>query len=381
MAVFLSWNSRGENAEALVADVFKTHGWDIERPSEKQSFDLLISQKKQRFVVELKSLAEGRADRVIPILSQAILQAQAYARNVKDAEPLAIVSVGNASHSLLKNFEAFVDRYVPNVAVGLVSDNGLRYFRGAGLEALNADLEEPRRYEAGPYHQPANLFSDLNQWMLKVLLASELPDKLLNAPKEKYRTGSELAEAANVSAMSASRFLQQLRNEGYLSESSRYITLVRRSELFRRWCSALMRYSPELPMRFLIRGAIQKQLPQILASHKGESCLGLFQAADALGFGHVSGVPPYIYVPKLPQPGDKKWKMLVAASSDEKPDLIVRQALSPKSVFRGAVDQAGVAASDIIQVWLDVSNHPARGNEQADFIYKKALLPIIQSET
>jgi hypothetical protein len=28
-------------------------------------------------------------------------------------------------------------------------------------------------------------------------------------------------------------------------------------------------------------------------------------------------------------------------------------------------------------VWLDVANHPSRGEEQADLIYEKALRPII----
>jgi hypothetical protein len=61
------------------------------------------------------------------------------------------------------------------------------------------------------------------------------------------------------------------------------------------------------------------------------------------------------------------------------PDLIVRQALSPKSIFRGAVHQDGMFASDVIQVWLDVANHPSRGEEQADLIYEKVIRPIIKN--
>jgi len=29
--------------------------------------------------------------------------------------------------------------------------------------------------------------------------------------------------------------------------------------------------------------------------------------------------------------------------------------------------------SDILQVWLDVSQHPSRGKEQADLIWRKIL--------
>lgn len=372
--------NRQENAEALLAQLFEANGWDVGRSPEHgwKHSDLMVRRGAQRFVVEIKALAEGRADRVIPLLSQAILQAQVNALDAGDAQPLAVIFVDNASSSLSKQVGSFVEQYAPNVAIGLVSKNGLRYFKGAGLEELNAEAEEPRWYgNSASSNQSVNLFSDLNQWMLKVLLAPEIPENLLQAPRQRYQSGAELADVAKVSPMSASRFLQQLRSEGYLDDSSRYLALVRRQELFRRWRSAAMRPSPELPMKFLIRSPVEQQIKGLLAKHEGEACLGLFAAADALRLGHVSGVPPYIYVPKLPRPDDKKWKALVAASPSEKPDLIVRQALSPKSAFRGAVHQDGLIVSDVIQVWLDVANHPSRGEEQANLIYDKALRPLI----
>jgi len=377
-----SSQSRNKNAEVLVAQLFEANGWDVEHSPKYGSrrLDLVARKGPQCFVVEIKALAEGRGDRVIPLLSQAILQAQANAFDAGNAKPLAVVFVENASSSLSKQVGSFVEQYARNVAVGLVSKNGLRYFRGAGLEELNAEPEEPRWYgHNASSNQPVNLFSDLNQWMLKVLLAPEIPERLLRAPRLEYRSVAELADVAQVSPMSASRFLQQLRNEGYLDASSRNLVLVRREELFRRWRSAAMRPSPEIPMKFLIRSPVEQQIQELLAKHEGEACLGLFAAADALRLGHVSGVPPYIYVPKLPRPDDKKWRGLVAASPSEKPDLIVRQALSPKSAFRGAVHQDGLIVSDVIQVWLDVANHPSRGAEQADLIYEKALRPIIDN--
>lgn len=375
-----SSNSRGKNAEDLVVRLFESNGWEIEAsPAEgSRGPDLIVQRGAQRFVVEIKALAEGRADRVIPLLSQAILEAQAYALDAGDARPLAVICVENASSSLLNHVSSFAERYAPDVPIGVVSESGFRYFRGPALEELNAEPEQPRWFGAPASNQAINLFSDLNQWLLKVLLASEIPDHLLEAPRHRYRSGSELAEAARVSNMSVSRFLQQLRNEGYLDDSSRYLVLVRRAELFRRWRSAVMRPPPELPMRFLIKGAVQQQIHRLLAGHQ-EACLGLFAAADALQLGHVSGVPPYVYVPKLPRSGEKKWSALLIASPSEVPDLILRQALSPKSIFRGAVHRDDLMVSDVIQIWLDVANHPSRGEEQADLIYQKLLRSIIDN--
>lgn len=375
----ISPKSRSENAKDLLAKLFESNGWNVHWVDGRNPRPNLIIQKHdQRFVVEIKASSEGRADRVIPLLSQAILEARANAPDAGHAQPLAVICVEKASASLLKQVSSFAERYAQNVAIGIVSASGIRHFHGAGLEELNAEPEELGWPESSPLQCPINLFSDLNQWMLKVLLAPEIPDHLLNAPRQKYRGGSELADAANVSPMSASRFLQQLRSEGYLDDSSQHIALVRRRELFRRWRSAVMRPSPELPMRFLIRSPAEKQIQELLAKHEGDACLGLFAAADALRLGHVSGVPPYIYVPKLPSRDDMRWRALFAASPSETPDIIVRQALSPKSAFRGAVHKEGLIVSDVIQVWQDVANHPSRGEEQADLIYEKALRSIFK---
>jgi hypothetical protein len=37
----------------------------------------------------------------------------------------------------------------------------------------------------------------------------------------------------------------------------------------------------------------------------------------------------------------------------------------------------GAAASDVLQVWLDVAAHPSRGAEQADLIRRRVLEPIV----
>lgn len=161
-----SFKKRTGNANALIADLLEAHGWHIDR-SPKYGInrpDLIVRKAAQRFVVEVKVLAEGRADRVIPMLSQAILQAQAQANafDVGTTKPLAVIFVESASHSLAKHIESFSEKYVPNVAVGLVSKGGLRYFRGAGLEELNAEPEEEKWQGSSLSNQPINLFSDLN---------------------------------------------------------------------------------------------------------------------------------------------------------------------------------------------------------------------------
>lgn len=372
----LSPNKHVAPAEQHVADFFRSNDWSVEvLPGAPASADLIIRRGAERFIVEIKAVSEGRPDRVIPMLSMAILQVKAAAEHSENALPLAIIYVPDASPSLARHVDSFARKFAKDVSVGIIARHGSQYFRGAAFQELNRLPEELNPSATLQVPQAINLFSDLNQWMLKLLLAWELPEGLLNAPRKKFRNGADLAEAAQVSAMSASRFLQQLRSDGHLSDSSPHLRLVRREELFRRWGAATMRSGPEMPCRFLLRAPASQQIRGLLSKHLEDACLGLFAAADELNIGHVSGVPPHIYVRKLPQVGALDWSELMA-HPNERPDLILRQAPFPQSTFRGAICQNGLMVTDVIQTWLDVMHHPARGAEQATLIYKKFLLPI-----
>ncbi|HVY07498.1 MAG TPA: RpiR family transcriptional regulator [Burkholderiales bacterium] len=359
-----------------VALLFKANGWKIQSEPMigPDKADLLVRKGRNAYLIEIKAISEGRSDRVIPLLSQAILQAQAYSQK-KKVRPLAVVYVRDASQLLFGQIERFSRQFAPDVSVGIVSEGGGQYFWGEGLAGLNVQRSS---IDKGQLQSPApasHLFSDLNQWMLKVLLAPRIPEHLLSAPRSAFRNASELASAANVSVMSAFRFVSQLREEGFLDESSPHLKLVRREALFQRWHSAVLRPSRELPMRFLIRGAQQSQVREfVLHSH---GCLGLFAAADALKFGHVKGAVPYVYVRGPLRMDRNTLKGLSNVSSNEAPDMILKQARAPQSLFRGAVQLNGVSVSDILQVWLDVSSHPSRGEEQAKLIYRKVLAEIV----
>ena len=374
-------SSQPRASEELIAQLFEKDGWKVQRKPAVGQFhaDLVIKKKSRAYAVEIKAISEGRRDRVIPLLSQAILQSQSAARKFGSARPMAIVHVGDAKEILLRQVDRFAKQFAPDVAIGIISDNGVRHFIGDGFEGLQVEHGKIPRALENPAIQPSNLFSDLNQWLLKVLLAPEIPEHLLSAPRDSYRNVSELAKAAGVSVMSAFRLGQQLREGGFLDESSQYLKLVRRKALFERWQSLGHRSSPEIRMRFLVPGATEQKLRKVVSD--GNACLGLFAAADALKLGHVSGVQPHVYVEKLPRRNNSAWRGLVPSGQNEPFDLVLRQAPAPKSLFRGAVHQDGMAIADVLQIWLDVSAHPSRGHEQAELIRKKVLRNVIEGSS
>jgi len=378
--------------EDVVVKLFRENGWRVKKEPmlADKGADIVVARGNQRYIIECKVASEGRPDRLVPLLSQAILQARVYAQALsKPAAPLAIVAAPAISESAANSLIRFLSQFAPAVAVGILDREGFRHFVGPGLEKLNAAPPRRAQRQKLPLRESAYLFSDLNQWMLKILLAPLIPEDLLRAPRKDYRNASELAAAAEVSVMSAFRFVRQLRKEGFLDEREEPLRLVRREELLHRWQVAHLRGSPELPLRWIIPVKGQSQLPAALQSYRVQpnvknepaprACLGLFAAAESLGFGFVHGVPPHFYLESL----DRKVLSGMGLSpegAEQRPDVFVRIPAFRESVFRAAVVRDGVPVADILQVWLDVRSHPARGEAQAEEIRHRVLAPIFEEK-
>lgn len=368
---------------ARLRDAFKQNGWRVEEnPRVKnREADMAVSKAGCRYLIELKAISEGRRDRLVPVLAQAILQAQAISKaSSKLAMPMAVVAAPRISAAVVSHLERFLDDNAPDVAAGFVDDEGLLQLRGVGLEELNERPARRFRQRKIVVPESSQLLSDLNQWMLKVMLAPEIPVGMLNAPRGEYRNASQLAEAANVSPMSAFRFLRQLRLDGFLDDEGDALRIVRREELMRRWQAVYMRSVADLPLRWIIRGGSSQRLQETLQrnaerNNMPRACLALFAAANVLGKGFVHGLMPYIYVEKF-DPVYLKELGLSAEGAEQSPDVFVRVPLFHEAVFRAAVVRDGVPAADILQVWLDVSAFPARGSAQADELRMGVLAPL-----
>jgi len=383
----------------VVANLFREQGWKVvEEPREKNvEPDFLVSGHGKTFVVELKRASEGRKDRVIPLLSQAALEAAHYSRVMQGHPvPVAIVAANRIPDSVAEEAKQFVRERAPEVAVGLLDLEGLRLFAGHGLESLSsAGHSQSTIYVPKVRARTPQLFSDLNQWMLKVLLAPRIQDVYLSAPRSHYHGASQLAKAAGVSVMSAFRFVEEFSKEGFLESGTGVLRLVRLRELLNSWVAASQRRALEIPMRWVLHRG-KKALWSAVRSYRSDEamssanpvdqlssprprlCLGLFEAAEAFDIGFVHGAKPYLYLERLNAAALKDLGLSENAE-EEIADLTVRIPANRESVFRGVVQKDGVPVSDILQVWLDVSQHPSRGKEQADLIWRRILAPSLES--
>jgi len=383
----------------VVANLFREEGWKVLNQHREAGTapDLIASLLGKKLVVEIKRASEGRKDRVIPLLSQAALEASYYSKNLAGRPiPVAIVGANHMPESVAEEAKRFLQERAPDVAVGLVDLEGFRLFAGHGLESLNSPRRSEKHIRAPKLRAGApQLFSDLNQWMLKVLVAPRIPESLLSAPRGHYQGASQLAAAAGVSVMSAFRFVEELSKEGFLESGEGSLRLVRLRELLNRWQAASQRRVLEVPMRWVLHRG-EKALRSALRSYQSKEkisardsdglvsslrprvCIGLFEAAEALGIGFVRGVQPYIYVERL-NAAALQGLGLSENAEGQGADIYVRVPGNRESVFRGLVEKNGVPVCDILQVWLDVGQHPARGKEQAEVFWRKILAPAFES--
>ena len=378
-------NTRSEEFEQILAGAFRKAGLRVKRPisTMDDGADLIFEKDGTKYLVQLKVSSEGRSDRLIPLLSQAILQAHAYAQQREGATPIAVVAARHIPASVASQIQEFAKRYAPEVGVGVIDAEGLRSFIGFGLEALDAKPSRRQDSEVARAPRRTDLFSDLNQWMLKVLIGQRLPDRLIAVPRDPVRNASQLAHIAGVSIMTASRFVNQLSERKFLHKRDDLLQIARVEELLDLWISANREAADEIPARWIIKKGpdqLKSTLREYAAPHPRGSiiksvprcCLALFAAADALGYGFVHGVPAHIYLESLTLDALGRLGLMIDHSG-RSPDIYIRKPANRKAVFEAQVERDGVPVSDILQVWLDVSTHPTRGKEQAREIRQRVL--------
>lgn len=361
-------------AQDSVRSLFESRGWKVEedRADGKGADFVLTSPHGERYHAVLKALTEGRADRVIPLFSQALLESRAHANARKEeVRPAVLLWVGVASQALVNKVRDFRRAYGEGEPVAILSDAPL-YVDFPGLKANEPSVSVRRISHSAP---PTLVFSDLVQWMLKLLLAPDIKrGHLIGAPEKTYLTATELAREAGVSVMTATRLVNALKEEN-LVEFAPYLRIVQRRKLAQRWKATYAKPVVGVPMKFFMRGVPEEQqLRKTLKLHE-EATLGQFAAAHALGVGHVHGALTTLWVPNLVT--SENWRGLRRALEGERPDLILKQHPYPQSLLRGRVMRDGIWVSDVIQTWLDVSADTTRGAEQAAELEHGVLANIV----
>lgn len=355
-------------------ELFEDTGWKMTLPEGADNTEnvVLVGEDGQSYHAVLKSFSEGRPDRVTALFAQALLEARARARKAH-LRPAVLIWVTSASRSLVDRLIDFHRAYGDQEPFAVLSMNGIQYVEFPGLRLSERPDYAAGSHRAGHNAPPRLVFTDRFQWMIKLLLAADIQrEDLIAAASVRYGTATELARAAGVSTMTATRLVNALKAEGFLASSS-FLKLVRRRQLAERWKAEYRKPPLALATKFISPASPDEQLRKLLKRYTG--IRGLFHAAEALGYGHVKGATPTIWVPNLKEA--ESWRALRVAREGERPDLVLQQPSFPQSLQRGAVSRDGLMVTDILQTWLDVSAHPARGAELASELEHGILANVI----
>jgi hypothetical protein len=99
-----------------VAEVFRRGGWKVrEKLDAGDGKPALIAEHAgKKWLIEIKRSSEGRKDRLIPLGSQAILQAQEVARLPEHPVAVAIVVANHIPESVALQVKQFARRHAPD---------------------------------------------------------------------------------------------------------------------------------------------------------------------------------------------------------------------------------------------------------------------------
>ena len=210
---------------------------------------------------------------------------------------MAIVVANYIPDSVALQVKKFARRHAPDIAVGVMDLEGFRSFAWAWTGAIQfREAERGKSLSLANRVPSPQLFSDLNQWMLKVLLAPSIPELYLSAPRGRYHGASQLAEAAAVSVMSAFRFIEQFSKAGFLEEEQAGLRVVRIKELMDRWLAANQRSVSEIGVRWVLRGrenALREAVRSYVRSEEKPPRMQRTRTPLFIGRGRVSrSLPP-----------------------------------------------------------------------------------------
>lgn len=329
------------------------------------------------FVVEVKSLSTVRHEDLIGRLAVALLQVREHSR-ATGAIPFVLVALPHLTTAAVNSATGFVNRHAPELQWGLVSFDQGAYVHAPRLGVEYSDYQRARRRRSTPGPRAGKrLFTDLHCWMLKVLLLRDVDRRWWAGPTASVSSIPALAHAANVSMPHAYRFAQLFQQADFLRVTDDGLTVVRREPLLRAWIEH-HRLLPRTVVSARWTFGRPASLSEVLSvaneaggRHPPRLAVAGFEACRALGVLHTTmvGLEVHVEAPSAKATLGRDLEPCDARDADV--SLIVSRQV--QSVFRGAVVHDDVRYVDILQAALDVSVHPARGAEQAEYILGDVL--------
>jgi hypothetical protein len=335
-----------------------------------------FKSENRKFHLVLNAVSPARGPELERALADAYLRASSVTKSQPHERiPLPVVAAPSLSRAMLERLKKYAADVLPSAHWGAFDLAGTWHFPGLSIR-IQADsaVMESMAFPAAvgksppPQHDP---FSDLGQWLSKVMLAQGLSEDLVSAPRQRLRNQAALASAANVSLPTVSRWKKQLCSMAFLTDSKLGLRIVRKKELLIRWAASIRNraYVDTWVQPVFGSSNQDKALSRLLAEEPKAILLGA-AACDRLGIGVVKGAPMQIALPDH-SPDYLAGLGLMPVQSGIKGAFLIRRPRYFESLRRGAVIRDGVAVADVLQCAIDSYNSPVRGMDQFEAILNR----------
>jgi len=352
-------------AEEVVAKVLSEAlpGWKVRRrPRRKDDVDLALSGPRGVFHVEVKAARDARPDTVEGALARAILHLTRS--TIEGSTPLVALTVPRLGPKTVERVRAFMAEHGPEMGWAVVASD-----RSYAVELPHLGVSKRSAEPRGATHaRPASvLFTDLNCWLLKVLLLNDVKPSRWSVPRGAIRTPMELMTVGSVSRITAYRFVRTFTEADYLRATPAGLQIVRREALVRAWRGAAeSAVVHATPVRWLL--GRPTRLEDVFDPGKMRYAVTGFEACRRLGVLHANSKRTEVYVPDVER---AMHRLDLAPAGTGEADFHLLPAT--QSVDRGATLVDGAMVVDILQAAIDVDRNAARGREQSDYIFHDVL--------
>ena len=308
--------------------------------------------------------------RLLGWMAVSALQWQSVKTHKSKTRPVLLVGADRIGAKTVRAVEAFMGEALPGWEWGVFDLHGMVRLH---LPSLRIDVDRRRVSVRGdtPSRRSRTIFSDLNQWMMKILLLRPVASNLWGGPREAVGTPTDLHRVAGVSVETAHRFVRTFEERDFLRRTSAGLRIVRAEALLDTWLAA-ERLSPRWPIAvawFLERPAsLVDAFPD---ADDTKAIVGGFEACRRHGLLHASTDVLEIHVLGDWERDLPRWPFERCAQ--DKADLFLVPSRLSTSIGRGSVVGVDLPTVDVLQAALDVAHSAARGTEQAQFLIDHIL--------
>jgi hypothetical protein len=334
--------------------------------------EFVIVSPPSKYAARLVAVTAPRVSDVLGRLAVAILERASWC--VPDGlSPFVAVLTPAFGPKMVEAVRGFIDQHARDVSWMLVNPQGghhLEMKRKTDLLVADRAAESPSQPQR-PGNRRGALFSDLNRWMLKLLLLRDAPAPYEAPFRGEVANPTQLGRAAQVSVETAHQFVRAFADRDFLRVERGDLKLVRRKELLEALLAEERQASPVWTHARLADGGTF-DLDRMLASRSADGiAIGGFEACRRYGLLHTAPGVPLLLLEGPPNALVAAW--VLDCCGPREAQIVFAEPRYRASVFRAVARVGGVRVVDLLQAALDVAPVPGRGFEQAEFVVAEIL--------